>query len=50
MSSAKCRIFGLGRYVLNKKTGERQDGTAAELRFYRCGNAPAAEIQRVYRW
>ena len=31
-------------------TGERQDGTAAELRFYRCGNAPAAEIQRVYRW
>ena len=30
--------------------GERQDGTAAELRFHRCGNAPAAEIQRVYRW
>ena len=22
-------------------TGERQDGTAAELLFYRCGNAPA---------
>ena len=31
-------------------TGERQDGAAAELRFYRCGNAPATEIQRVYRW
>ena len=30
--------------------GEREDGAAAELRFYRCGNAPAAEIQRVYRW
>ena len=31
-------------------TWERQDGAAAELRFYRCGNAPAAELQRVCHW
>ena len=29
--------------------GERQDTAAAELRFYRCGNVPVAEIQQVYR-
>ena len=46
-----CKI--IPRYA-NKavpiNTGERQDGAAAELRVYRCGNVPAAEIQRVYRW
>ena len=31
-------------------TGERQDGAIAELQLFRCGNAPAAEIQRVCRW
>ena len=30
--------------------GERQEGADAELRLYRCDNAPATEIQRVCRW